>query len=290
MAANEKRDQEIVSRLRSGSSCSQIARELGLSLSVVSGVAIAAGFRSRTGRRFRFDWAAIRSYYEAGHSRSDCLERFGVSGGAWDQAIKRGDIVPRSRRDPARHKHRTRNAVADGLAAGKSQAEIARELGLSKGTVAFHARRIGLQVDDRFARRYDWEQIQEAYDSGLTMVECRERFGFCGASWSQAVARGDIRPRPRKEPIESVLSNGRRRARFHVKSRIFDAGLKAPRCERCGLEEWQGERISLELHHVNGDHRDNRLEALEILCPNCHALTENFGRKGAFRKPPTGLA
>lgn len=286
MASNDERDLDIVKRLRAGSSCSEIARDLGLSLSVVSGVALAADFRSRPGPRTRFDWVAIRAYYEAGRTRRECLEQFGVSGGAWSQAVKRGDIVPRAERDPARHTHRTRNAVADGLAAGKSQAQIARELGLSKGTVAFHARRIGLRVDDRFARRYDWDQIREAYESGLTMVECRERFGFCGASWSQAVERGDIRPRPRKEPIDSVLRNGRRRARFHVKSRILDAGLKPSRCERCGLDEWQGEPIPLELHHVNGDHLDNRLESLQLLCPNCHSQTENFGRKGAFKRPP----
>ena len=34
------------------------------------------------------------------------------------------------------------------------------------------------------------------------------------------------------------------------------------------------------LHHVNGDGSDNRLENLQMLCPNCHSQTENFaGRK-----------
>jgi predicted HNH restriction endonuclease len=34
--------------------------------------------------------------------------------------------------------------------------------------------------------------------------------------------------------------------------------------------------IPLELHHVNGDNRDNRIENLQLLCPNCHALTDNY--------------
>ena len=47
-------------------------------------------------------------------------------------------------------------------------------------------------------------------------------------------------------------------------------------CEKCGLEIWQGQPIPLEIHHVNGDNTDNRLENLLLLCPNCHALTNNY--------------
>ena len=47
-------------------------------------------------------------------------------------------------------------------------------------------------------------------------------------------------------------------------------------CERCRLEEWQGQPIPLEIHHINGDTMDNRLDNLILLCPNCHALTNNY--------------
>ena len=47
-------------------------------------------------------------------------------------------------------------------------------------------------------------------------------------------------------------------------------------CEKCGLETWQGQPIPLEIHHVNGNNTDNRLENLLLLCPNCHALTNNY--------------
>lgn len=32
----------------------------------------------------------------------------------------------------------------------------------------------------------------------------------------------------------------------------------------------------MEVHHKDGDHLNNQLENLELLCPNCHALTENW--------------
>ena len=40
--------------------------------------------------------------------------------------------------------------------------------------------------------------------------------------------------------------------------------------------EWQGKPIALELHHINGQKDDLRIENLQILCPNCHAFTDNY--------------
>lgn len=65
----------------------------------------------------------------------------------------------------------------------------------------------------------------------------------------------------------------------HVKEQLFRLGLKENKCEKCGLTEWQGEPLVCELHHINGDSTDNRIENLIILCPNCHSQTENFRSK-----------
>jgi hypothetical protein len=47
-------------------------------------------------------------------------------------------------------------------------------------------------------------------------------------------------------------------------------------CEKCGFSEWLGSPIPLEIHHINGNNTDNRLDNLQLLCPNCHALTNNY--------------
>lgn len=66
-----------------------------------------------------------------------------------------------------------------------------------------------------------------------------------------------------------------------LKLRLIKEGVKEEKCEVCGNTEWMGEPIPLDLHHINGNHFDNRLENLIIVCPNCHRLTDTHGNKNA---------
>lgn len=134
----------------------------------------------------------------------------------------------------------TREAVAELRSHGLSGAEIARRLGISKPTVCFHLRMLGVPPAVEFAKRYDWEAICAYYEAGHSMTECMTVFGFSRNAWWDAIRRGVITPRPRLEPIDAVLGKGRRRSRSHVKLRLFEAGLKERSCEQCGLKEWRG--------------------------------------------------
>jgi hypothetical protein len=188
------------------------------------------------------------------------------------------------KRGPKRRPGETRAVVRALLEQGLSYAQVAARLDLAKSTVAYHARRLHVSKDESAARRYDWSEIQRAYDSGLSMRECAARFGFCSYSWAKAVERGVIRPRPAAMPIEELLVVGRRTGRAHLKGRLLKEGLKENRCERCGLTEWEGRPLNMALHHVNGNGRDNRLSNILFLCPNCHAQTENYSGRGIRRQ------
>lgn len=52
--------------------------------------------------------------------------------------------------------------------------------------------------------------------------------------------------------------------------------LRNHTCENCNLTEWLGSPIPLELHHIDGERTNNNLTNLQILCSNCHALTDNW--------------
>jgi 5-methylcytosine-specific restriction endonuclease McrA len=164
------------------------------------------------------------------------------------------------------------------------KASIGIELGLSMATVSYHARRLGIPVHDEFARRYDWEAVQRAHDAGMRALECCKHFGFSKATWSKAVATGRIKPQSHLIPLEKLLVKGRRTNRSDLKKRLLDAGLKENRCEICGIDEWMGKPLNAQLHHKNGDGSDNRLENLELLCPNCHSQTDTYGGRNGHRR------
>lgn len=55
-----------------------------------------------------------------------------------------------------------------------------------------------------------------------------------------------------------------------LKYKLIQEGIKEYKCEYCGKTEWNGLPIPLELHHIDGNHYNNDLSNLMIVCPNCH--------------------
>ena len=68
-----------------------------------------------------------------------------------------------------------------------------------------------------------------------------------------------------------------------VRKKLLQEGYKEHRCERCGLTEWLGQPIPLELHHIDGDKNNNTLENFQLLCPNCHAFTDSYRGKNVTK-------
>lgn len=57
------------------------------------------------------------------------------------------------------------------------------------------------------------------------------------------------------------------------------------RCEICHNTRWLEHEIPISLHHIDGLFSNNRPENLQLLCPNCHTFTPNFGKKNKSGRP-----
>ena len=156
----------------------------------------------------KYDWDAVRAYYEAGRSMRECQVRLSFANGASHEAMRRGDVVTGA---PSKPKRMNRGGVARLLTQGLSAAQIARELGATKSAISFHMRALGVPARADFARRYDWDEIRRHYEAGHSITECRRRFGF--------IARGMAR----RNPARSDRSATRHDARDHLALRLATA-------------------------------------------------------------------
>ena len=82
-----------------------------------------------------------------------------------------------------------------------------------------------------------------------------------------------------RKPASDYLYKGSIINPHHLKLKLIRDGIKIAECESCHTTTWLNGDVPLELHHINGDRYDNRLKNLQLLCPNCHALTDNHAGK-----------
>lgn len=77
-------------------------------------------------------------------------------------------------------------------------------------------------------------------------------------------------------PLNKIFSNEVPYSSSSLKKRLIKDGIKEEKCEFCGISSWMGKKINFELHHVDGNHYNNKLSNLILLCPNCHSQTDGF--------------
>lgn len=96
---------------------------------------------------------------------------------------------------------------------------------------------------------------------------------FTGMGWN----KGMHLPFEPKTSLGNILIENSDFQSHKLKNRLFKEGFKKPFCEECGwAKRAENGRLPLEIHHINGNSHDHRIENLVILCPNCHSLKPNY--------------
>jgi hypothetical protein len=137
-------------------------------------------------------------------------------------------------------------------------------------------------VNESLSYRQLAEKCGYNQDSGSSIKEIHAMINelnldvshFTGQGWLTGKTYDSQRYIPFQEYIKGdcVQTN-------KLRKKLLKEGLKQYICECCKNTIWNNEPIPLEVHHKDGDNTNNDIENLQLLCPNCHALTDTYRGK-----------
>lgn len=196
-----------------------------------------------------------------------------------------------------------RNKILKLRSEGLSYSKIAKELNCTKSLVAFYCgkRYDSEKAAEKEASQLEYEQIVcEAIRTHKNLNQVCKFLGKRAVNnnykflnriiekYSIDISHFDntitYTQNIRRYDDKDVFCQNSPLSTSNVKNRLFTLGLKEKRCECCHNTEWNNKPIPLQVHHINGDNTDNRIENLQILCPNCHAQTDNYCGASKMRK------
>ena len=154
-------------------------------------------------------------------------------------------------------------------------------------------------------KKYNWEKerVEKAVKKTKCWFDCLEELGIpkAGGNWrtlKKKVKEYNIDV-SHFDYIYAKTHNGKHKQKkicerkdsdiFKESPKISKSNLKkeyisrvlknSPKCEKCGITNWNGKELIFQLHHINGNNNDCRKDNLQLLCPNCHSQTENYANK-----------
>ncbi|GAQ58190.1 HNH endonuclease signature motif containing protein [Streptomyces acidiscabies] len=108
-------------------------------------------------------------------------------------------------------------------------------------------------------------------------------YGIDTSHFRTPTERGRARRTPEEILVKDQSAHARRIPSGRLRRLMRQVGVEE-RCALCGIEGvWLGEPLPLEVDHIDGSWRNNRIENLRFLCPNCHSTTDSYRGRSSRR-------
>ncbi|MFB7269857.1 HNH endonuclease signature motif containing protein [Streptomyces sp. NPDC056244] len=210
----------------------------------------------------------------------------------------------------------TRERLAEAASSSTTLPEALTKLGVDpKNTsrrryISERMKKLGVDTShfEREAGRWTREILESAVAASTNMYEVLRRLGvelvggqhthisrrvkalsIDTSHFTPQVRTKNMRDNRRRRSAEEILvednsAQARRTPSSRLKRALLELGVEE-RCEQCGCEaQWRGHPLPLEVDHLDGNWRNNRIENLRILCPNCHSTTDTYRGRGKARR------
>jgi Zn finger protein HypA/HybF involved in hydrogenase expression len=168
-------------------------------------------------------------------------------------------------------------------------------------------------------RKYDKEWLEELCKNSYSLAEVLRKAGrkgggpqqtlkkkiaeynidishFTGQNWNKGKNKENDERIARqsknqeKYTLEEVFKKDSTITQHGLRGYIQRYNLIEYKCAKCGCDgHWQNGEIKLEIHHRDGNNHNNEINNLVYLCPNCHALTDNFRGKNKTENQNTNI-